>query len=69
LRKKFTKPLIVEDTTNKIKEDLDPNRFKNRPKSQPKQVYDNSYKRANLIDDAMEDAWGVKATLQPKPKQ
>lgn len=51
--KKYAKPLIVEDTTNKDREDLDPNRFKNRPKSQPKPIYDNSYKRANLIEDGM----------------
>lgn len=56
MRKKWAKPLIVEDT-NKVREDLDPNRFKNRPKSQPKQKYDNSYKRLNLIQDGMEDAW------------
>lgn len=57
LRKKWVKPLIVEDTTNKTRQDLDPNRFKNRPKPQPKQVYDNSYKRANLIEDGTQDAW------------
>lgn len=57
LLKKFTKPLIVEDTTSKTREELDPNRFKNRIKSQPKQTYDNSYKRDNLISDSMEDVW------------
>lgn len=49
MRKKFTKDLIVEDTNNQVKQDLDPNRFKNRPKAKPKIKYDNSYKRVNLL--------------------
>jgi hypothetical protein len=57
MRKKFAQPLIVEDTTNKSREELDPNRFKNRPKMQVKPIYDNSYKRQNLLEDGMSDIW------------
>ena len=66
---KSVKPLIVEDTTNKTRNDLDPNRFKNRIKSQPKQIYDNSYKRSNLIEDGMEDAWDGKPPAKTLNKQ
>ncbi len=69
MRKKWAKPLIVEDTTNKHREDLDPNRFKNRVKSQPKPVYDNSYKRANLIEDGMEDLWNTNVPVKQRNKQ
>lgn len=68
MRKKWVKPLIVEDTTNKVREDLDPNRFKNRVKSQPKPVYDNSYKRTNLIEDGMEDVWNEDVSVKRRNK-
>ena len=48
MRKKWAKPLIVEDTTNKQREDLDPNRFKNRVRSQPKPVYNQQLKDQQL---------------------
>lgn len=61
--------MVVEDTTQKIREDLDPNRFKNRPKSQPKVVYDNSYKRVDLLGDGMMDAWSGEGTSGNRNKQ
>ena len=48
-RQQFQKPLIVEDDAEIKKQELDPNRFKNRPKSTPKKKYDNSYKRAEIV--------------------
>lgn len=50
-RKKQAKPLIVEDTTKTQREELDPNRFKIKYKAPPKQKYDNSFKRENLLAD------------------
>jgi hypothetical protein len=47
---------------------LDPNRFK-RPKPQPKALYDNSYKRDNLIGDAIVDAWEGVAPTHTRNKQ
>lgn len=51
MKAKFSKPLIVEDTTGNERAPLDPDRFKNRPRTQPKAKYDNSYKRQNVISD------------------
>lgn len=58
MKAKFQKPLIVEDTTVQQREELDPNRFKNRPRPQPKQKYDNSYRRENLVEEDVADVWG-----------
>ena len=57
IRAQYQQPLIVEDTTQKQREELHPERFKNRPRSTPKPKYDNSYKRDNLLQDGNEDIW------------
>ena len=62
LRAKFQAPLIVEDTTLHRRGDLNPDRFKDRPRSAPKAKYDNVYHRQNLLEDGNEDLWGAPTT-------
>lgn len=69
MRAQYQKPLIVEDTLGDTRQQLDPNRFKNRYRPEPKKKYDNRYSRQDLISDGMNDAWATEPVSIRKNKQ